>query len=119
MKIGDIVGSQRQHVPPLVKAIRANCHVPAKSWLRTEQKNPMREIYRIEVRGHLDPKWADWFDGFDITPQDTNVTLLSGIVEVQSALHGLLAKIRDLGLSLLSVNLVETEMERSQIDNST
>jgi hypothetical protein len=67
------------------------------------------ETYRIEVRGHLDIKWEKWFDGFHITHQDSNVTLLSGEVKDQSALHGLLAKIRDLGLALLSVNQVETE----------
>jgi len=70
------------------------------------QKNT-RETYQIEVEGHLDPKWRDWFDSFEITPQDTNVTLLRGAVEDQAALHGLLAKIRDLGLSLLSVNRVK------------
>ena len=76
-----------------------------------ESKIPTRETYRIEVRGHLNNKWRDWFDGFDITLQDNNVTMLSGTVEDQSALHGLLAKIRDLGLSLLSVNQVEIETD--------
>ena len=81
--------------------------------MQARQKIPSREAYRIEVSGHLDPKWADWFDGFDITQKDSNTTLLSGTVKDQSALHGLLAKIRDLGLSLLSVYRVESEMDRS------
>ena len=70
------------------------------------------ETYQIEVMGYLDEKWEDWFDGFDITHQDTGVTLLSGTVEDQSALHGLLAKIRDLGLSLLSVNRIHPKIPR-------
>ena len=53
-----------------------------------------KETYQIEVMGYLDTKWEDWFDGFDIAHQDTGVTLLSGTVEDQSALHGLLAKVR-------------------------
>ena len=68
-----------------------------------------RETYHIEVMGYLDTKWEQWFDGFEITHQDTGVTRLNGTVEDQSALHGLLAKIRDLGLSLLSVNRIEPE----------
>lgn len=80
--------------------------------MRVKKKNPTRETYHIEVKGHLDPKWADWFGGFDITPQEAKITLLSGTVEDQAALHGLLAKIRDLGISLLSVNRIETELDR-------
>ena len=64
-------------------------------------------IYQIRVKGHLDRKWSDWFDGFTIAPQDNDDTLLTGPVADQSALHGLLAKIRDLGLLLLSVKRVE------------
>jgi hypothetical protein len=55
------------------------------------------------VKGHLDPKWSDWFDGFTITPEEDNETSLLGAVADQAGLHGLLAKIRDLGLPLLSV----------------
>ena len=60
-------------------------------------------IYRIRVKGCLDQKWSDWFDGFAITPQPGDTTLLAGPVADQAALHGLLARIRDLGLPLLSV----------------
>ena len=66
-------------------------------------------IYEIRVRGVLDRKWSDWFDGFTITPQANDETLLAGPVADQAALHGLLAKIRDLGLPLLSVKLLEIE----------
>jgi hypothetical protein len=63
-------------------------------------------VYHIRVKGNLDRKWSDWFDCFTITPQGDDVTLLTGPVADQAALHGLLAKIRDLGLPLLSVRRV-------------
>lgn len=59
--------------------------------------------YRLRVKGNLDATWADWFDGFTMTPAENDETVLKGIVADQCALHGLLAKIRDLGLPLLSV----------------
>ena len=68
-----------------------------------------RGVYQIRVKGDLDRKWSDWFDGFAITPQAGHETLLTGPVADQADLHGLLAKIRDLGLPLLSVRRVETE----------
>jgi hypothetical protein len=68
-----------------------------------------RGVYQIRVKGNLDEKWSDWFDGFTITPQASDETLLTGLVADQCALHGLLAKIRDLGLPLLSVQQVENE----------
>lgn len=66
-------------------------------------------IYQIRVRGILDEKWSDWFDGFTIIPQGDEETLLTGPVADQAALHGLLGKIRDLGLHLLSVERVKSE----------
>lgn len=63
-------------------------------------------LYRIRVKGNLDRKWSDWFDGFCITPHGDDETLLTGQVVDQSALHGMLGKIRDLGLPIL---LVERE----------
>ena len=64
-------------------------------------------IYEISVMGQLDPKWSDWFDGLDFVPRANNETLLVGPVADQTALHGLLAKIRDLGLPLLTVKRVD------------
>jgi len=64
-------------------------------------------IYHIRVKGILGEKWSDWFGGFTITPQADDETLLVGPVPDQSALHGLLAKIRDLGLTLSLVQRVE------------
>lgn len=59
--------------------------------------------YKIRVKGHLDDKWADWFEGLTITREDNGETLLTGPVVDQAALHGLLRKVRDLGLPLISV----------------
>jgi len=64
-------------------------------------------VHEIRVRETLDHKWADWFDRLAIAPQPDDETLLAGPVAHQAALHGLLAKIRDLGLPLLSVKWVE------------
>lgn len=71
-------------------------------------------VYQIRVKGNLDQTWSDWFDRFTIMPQANNETLLTGPVADQCALHGLLAKIRDLGLPLLSVKRVENEECKSQ-----
>ncbi len=65
--------------------------------------------YEIRIKGHLDSKWADWFEGLTITLEDKGETLLSGIVIDQSALHGFLKKIRDLSMPLLSINRIEPE----------
>ena len=63
-------------------------------------------IYQIRVKGHLSPQWMDWFDGLTITLEEDGNTRLTGPVVDQSALHGLLKKVRDLGLPLLSINSV-------------
>ena len=59
--------------------------------------------YEIRFQGHLDPKWAEWFDGFSLDSRADGVTVLRGRVVDQAALHGLLARLRDLGLPLLDV----------------
>jgi hypothetical protein len=64
-------------------------------------------IYQIRLKGHLGRQWTDWFGGLTITLEDDGDTLLTGPVVDQAALHGLLKKVRDLGLSLVSVNPVE------------
>ena len=70
-------------------------------------------LYRIIVKGRLEASWSDWFDGMTVSTdrdeQGSTVTLLTGRVADQVALHGLLARIRDLGLTLLSVECVETD----------
>ena len=64
-------------------------------------------MYRIRIEGILDPCWSEWFDGLTITTPNSNETLLSGFVRDQAALHGLLAKVRDMGLPLLLVERVD------------
>jgi hypothetical protein len=64
-------------------------------------------VYQIRIKGHLGHQWTDWFGGLTITLEDNGETLLTGPVIDQAALHGLLKKVRDLGLPLLSVNCVE------------
>lgn len=64
-------------------------------------------VYRLRLQGHLDERWAAWFDGLTITRTADGHTLLTGPVADQAALHGLLRKIRDLGLPLLAVYRLE------------
>ena len=74
-------------------------------------------IYQIRIKGHLGQQWTDWFAGLTITLEENGDTLLTGPVADQPALHGLLKKVRDLGMALLAVNRVEsgsTESERRQ-----
>jgi hypothetical protein len=68
-------------------------------------------VYQIRLRGHLGPQWTGWFGGLTITLEDNGDTLLSGPVVDQAALHGLLRKVRDLGMPLLSVSRVEPGQE--------
>ncbi|HKQ06929.1 MAG TPA: hypothetical protein VJ464_17500 [Blastocatellia bacterium] len=64
-------------------------------------------IYQIRVKGHLGSQWKDWFGGLSVTLEDNGETLLTGPVADQAALHGLLRKVRDLGIPLVSVISVD------------
>jgi hypothetical protein len=66
-------------------------------------------LYEIRIKGHLEDRWADWFEGLTITQEEDGETLLTGPVVDQAALYGLLRKVRDLGMPLLSVNRVEPD----------
>ena len=59
--------------------------------------------HEIRLKGHLNARWADWFDGLTLTQESDGTTLLSGPIVDQAALHGLLGKVRDLGLPLIAV----------------
>jgi len=65
------------------------------------------KVYEIRLKGHLEARWAKWFDGLTITLEEDGDTLLTGPVVDQAALHGLLKKVRDLGMPLVSVIQVE------------
>ena len=64
-------------------------------------------IYQIKVKGVLAEQWSDWFNGMSLTPHSNEDTILTGAIRDQAALHGLLNKIRDMGLPLLSVKRVD------------
>jgi hypothetical protein len=64
-------------------------------------------IHQIRLKGHLGPQWTDWFEGLTLTLEDNGTTLLTGSVVDQAALYGLLRKVRDLGLPLISVIQVD------------
>jgi hypothetical protein len=66
----------------------------------------MAHFYEIRIKGHLDKSWADWFDGMTINHQENGITLLEGSLPDQAALHGLLNRLRDLGIQLIAVNQI-------------
>ena len=74
--------------------------------IQTATNQPV--VYQIKIKGHLGPQWTEWFEGIAVTREENGDTLLTGPVVDQAALHGLLKKVRDLGLPLLSVIRVET-----------
>ena len=86
-----------------------------------EQKPPPNQtvIYQIRVRGHLAHEWRDWFEGLTISLEENGDTLLTGPVADQAALHGLLKKVRDLGLPLISVNRVDPLQAKALESNQT
>ena len=82
--------------------------------------NPGR--YEIRLKGHLDTRWAAWFDGLTLTHDSDGTIIIHGLVADQAALHGLLQKVRDLGLPLISVTQVELDQPEcppSSPDNSS
>ena len=72
----------------------------------------MRQQVEIRVKGRIDEHWSEWFDGLTIAHSGQDETILTGPIPDQAALYGLIAKIRNLGLSLRSVSCVEYEGER-------
>lgn len=75
---------------------------------------PEAEYYEIRVRGQLDSHWSAWFQGLTLTPLESGETLIAGPVQDQAALHGILAKIRDLDLHLLAVVSSTAEPKESK-----
>ena len=75
-------------------------------------------VYQIRIEGHLGPRWTDWFGGMAITLEDNGDTLLTGPVVDQAALHGLLRKVRDLGMPLISAIRVKPPRRMRPTSNS-
>ena len=67
--------------------------------------------YEIRLKGHLEPRWAAWFDGLTLTQESDGTTVIRGSVIDQAALHGLLSKVRDLGLPLIAVTHIDQPKE--------
>ena len=87
-----------------------------------DEKYNQHPCYEIRLKGHLDDRWAEWLEGLTFTLEEDGDTLLTGPVIDQAALHGLLKKVRDLGLPLVSVSPVEpgppTSLGTGQADQS-
>ncbi len=83
----------------------------------TEPDRPT--IYHIRVKGHLEARWERWFEPLAIAPQPDGDTLLIGPVADQAALHGLLKRIRDLGLPLISIERIEPDAPGSNTEGRT
>ncbi len=79
--------------------------MPNKPSPETELDRP--SVYQMRIKGHLGSQWTDWFGGLTVTLEDSGESLLTGLVADQAALHGLLKRVRDLGMPLISVNRVE------------
>ena len=77
---------------------------------QTDPDQPL--VYQIRIKGHLGPQWTAWFEGMAVTREENGDTLLTGPVVDQAALHGLIKKVRDLGLPLLSVKRADTSSEQ-------
>ena len=75
--------------------------------MTTGQPVDTQTVYQIKVKGHLDEHWSEWFDDLSVTHDEQDDTLLTGPVIDQAALYGLLKKVQDLGIRLISVNPVE------------
>jgi hypothetical protein len=71
-------------------------------------------LYEIVIEGHLDKKWSDWLGGMEIIHEETGYTLLAGPIADQAALYGTLAKIRDLGLALISLTAMSVESDEKE-----
>ena len=72
--------------------------------------------YEIRLKGHLDTRWAAWFDGLSLTHESDGITIIHGPIADQAALHGLLQKVRDTGLPLVSVTCVDPDPAETPAD---
>ena len=74
----------------------------------TSSPSASPRLYEIRISGHLDARWIAWFDGMTLTPEDDGTTVVRGVLADQAALHGVLQKMRDAGLPLISIIQLDT-----------
>lgn len=86
-------------------------HMPDEAGRENDDNRPM--VYEIRIRGHLGQQWSEWFSGLTILLEEDGHTLLTGVVVDQAALHGILKKVRDLGMPLLSVNFTGPDAQEA------
>ena len=82
--------------------------------MANERNLPENTVYELKLKGHLSNQWADRFEGFQFTHEEDGTTTMVGLVIDQAALHGLLKRIRDLGLPLLSINQLDKDVSVDQ-----
>jgi hypothetical protein len=92
---------------PLIQQAQSQQTSVSRKARATEERR--MSVYEIRVKGHLDPRWSDWFDGLRITNEPNREALFSGYIADQAALHGVLAKVRDLNLRLISVTRIDPD----------
>ena len=90
----------------------------------SNKRNPQSDsgqpmVYQIRIKGHLGQQWTDWFEGLTITLEENGDTVITGSVVDQAALHGLLKKVRDLGMPLISVDPVISRQDEAAQSAST
>ena len=82
--------------------------------LKVSSQMQTEEFYQIRVRGHLDKEWSEWFDRMTIVNEADGVTALTGAIADQAALYGVLIRVRNLGLPLVSVNVLDKPSEENR-----
>jgi hypothetical protein len=97
----------------MIRAHHIRSYLPSMNTHPSTGSQPEAGLYEIRLEGHLDNRWAAWFDGLTLTHESDGTTVIHGQVVDQSALHGLLQKVRDLGLPLVSVIHVSPDSHRS------
>lgn len=80
------------------------------------EDQPLESVYEIRLKGHLDERRAQQFEGLTLTQSPTGETVLTGPVADQTALHGILARIRDMGVHLMGVSVVREDESRQSVD---
>ena len=105
-------------VRPYVRFVSTDDHTNEPADRQPTADHLPAKPYEIRIQGHLGPRWAPRFDGMNLTAENDGTTVISGPVVDQAALHGLLQTLRDLGITLLSLNPMPADGTVNQPDNS-